>query len=137
MKDHSVSVDQARYDTYIVAKYMDTVTVKTSTKFYKTIFPYNMIFTKDDVSTSDEKVDNLTRGFNIHYRSCIVPLIYLLSTRVDSIFAVHKLGKISSNIGKVHFEGLLHLLSYIRENKTLGLKYYVDMKDAPLSDLLR
>ena len=26
---------------------------------------------------------------------------------------------------------------YIRDNKTLGLKYSADMKDAPLSDLLR
>ena len=32
MKDHSISVDQARYATSIVAKYLDTVTVKASTK---------------------------------------------------------------------------------------------------------
>ena len=25
---------------------------------------------------------------------------------------------------------------YIKENKTLGLKYYADMNDAPVSDLL-
>ena len=46
LKDHSISVDQARYSTSIVAKYLDTVTVKTSTKFYKTTFPADMIFTK-------------------------------------------------------------------------------------------
>ena len=34
MKDHSISVYQDRYDTSIVAKYMYTATVKTSTKFY-------------------------------------------------------------------------------------------------------
>ena len=33
MKDHSISVDQARYDTSIIAKYLDTATVKASTKF--------------------------------------------------------------------------------------------------------
>ena len=43
----------------------------------------------------------------------------------------------SSNPGKVHFEGLVHLLRYIRENETLGLNYYVDMNDALVSDLLR
>ena len=32
---------------------------------------------------------------------------------------------------------MVHLLRYIRDNKTLGLKYYDDMKYAPLSDLLR
>ena len=29
------------------------------------------------------------------------------------------------------------MLIYIRENKTLGLKYYADMKYATLSDLFR
>ena len=33
MKGRSISVDQARYATSIVDKYLDTVTVKTSTKF--------------------------------------------------------------------------------------------------------
>ena len=61
----------------------------------------------------------------------------MLSTRVDFIFAAHKLAKFSSDPGKVHFEELVYLLIYIRYNKTLVLKYYVDMKDAPLFDLLR
>ena len=46
MKNHSISVDQARFTTYIVAKYLDTATVKVSTKFYKTTLPADMIFTK-------------------------------------------------------------------------------------------
>ena len=89
MKDHSVSVDQARYDTPVVAKYLDTATVKASTKFYRTTLPYGIIFTKADTSTSGEKVDKLTRDFNIHCRACIGSFIYLLSTRVDLIFSVH------------------------------------------------
>ena len=32
---------------------------------------------------------------------------------------------------------MVPLLGYISYNKTLGLKYYADMNDAPLSDLLR
>ena len=36
----------------------------------------------------------------------------------------------------VNFEGLVHLLRCIRDNKTLGLEYYSDMNDAPVSDLL-
>ena len=82
---------------------MDTATVKSSKKFYKTTLPSEMIFTKEDVSTSDEQVESLTREYNIHYRACIVSLIYLLSTRVDLSFAVHKLAKFSANPGKVHF----------------------------------
>ena len=110
LKDHSISMDQARYATYIVAKYLDTVTVKISNNFYKRTLPYDMIFIKEDVSTSDEQVEKLTREYNIHYRVCIGSLIYLLSARVDLSFSVHKLAKFSANPGKVHFEGLVHLL---------------------------
>ena len=56
IKDHFISVGQARYATSIVTKSLDTVTVKVSTKFYKTTFPSDMIFIKEDVSTSDEQV---------------------------------------------------------------------------------
>ena len=110
MKDHSISVDQDRYATSIVAKYLDTATVKVSNKFHKTTSPADVIFTKEDVSTSDEQVDKLTREYNIQYRACIGYFIYLLSTRVDLSFAVHKLEKFSANPGKLHFEGLVHLL---------------------------
>ena len=137
MKDHFISVDQARYDTFIVAKYLDNDTANTTKSSYTTNLTSDTIFTRDDACTSDEKVDRLTRELNIHYRACIWSLIYLLSTRVDLSFAVHKLAKFSSNPGKVTFEGLVHLLRYIIDNNTLGLKYYADRKDAPLSELLR
>ena len=44
MKDHFVSVYQARYVTSVVAKYLDTATVRRSKLFYKTTFPYYIIF---------------------------------------------------------------------------------------------
>ena len=66
LKDNSISVDQARYATSIVAKYFDTATVNVSNNFYKTTLPSDMIFTKEYVSTSDEQVENLTREYNIH-----------------------------------------------------------------------
>ena len=104
MRDRSIYMDQARYATSIVEKYLDTATVKEIKRFYKTIFPADMLFTKEDVSTSDEQVEKLTREFSIHYRACIGSLIYLLSTRVDLSFSVHKLAKFSANPGKVNFE---------------------------------
>ena len=61
LMDHYISVDQDRYATSIVEKYLDTDTVKTSNKFYNTTFPADMIFRKEDVSTSDEQVQKLTR----------------------------------------------------------------------------
>ena len=64
-------------------------------------------------------------------------LIYIFSSRVDLCFAVHKLGKFLSNPCKVHLEGLIHLLKYIRDNKNLGLKYYANIYDENISELLR
>ena len=61
---NSISVDQARYATYIVVKYFYTATVKLSNKFYKTTLPSYMIFTKEDFFTSDEQVERLTREYN-------------------------------------------------------------------------
>ena len=86
-----MSIYQARYATNIVVKYLDTTTVKASTKFYKTTFPSDMIFSKADASTSDEQVEKLTREFNTHYRTYIGSLMYFLSKRVDLSFAVQKL----------------------------------------------
>ena len=71
IKDHSISVDKARYATSIVAKYLDTDTVNTSTHLYKTTLPSDMIFIKSDSSTSDEQVEKLNSEFNIHYIACI------------------------------------------------------------------
>ena len=109
MKDHSIYVDQARYSTSIFEKYFYTAIVKASKKFYMTTLPYDMIFAKADAPTIDEQVEKLTREFNIHYRARIDSLIYLLSTRVDLSFALHKLVKISANPDKVHFELLVHI----------------------------
>ena len=67
----------------------------------------------------------------------MVSFVYLMSTRVDFYFVVHKLEKFSSNPGKLHFEGLVHLLIYIMYNNYFGLIYYAKIEDAPLSDLLR
>ena len=55
---------------------------------------------------------------------------------MDLSFAVHKLASFSENPGKVHFEGLVYLLIYIKDNKTQGLKYYSDMNGEPVTDLL-
>ena len=136
MRDHSISVDQDRYATSIVVKYLDTATVKSITKFFKTNFPSYMIFTKADAYTSDEQVDKLTRQFNIHYRACIGSLVDLLSTIVDFSFAVHKLEKFSSKPGKIHFGVLVNILRCIMYNKTLVLKYYADINDTPVYDPL-
>ena len=50
---------------------------------------------------------------------------------------MHKLAQFLANPGKVQFGGLVHILIYIRDNKYLVLRYYANMNDAPVTDLLR
>ena len=47
------------------------------------------------------------------------------------------MSKTPANTGKVNFEGLVYLLRYIRDNKTLGLKYHAYLNDALVTDPLR
>ena len=56
MRDHSISIDQARYATSIMAKYFYVATIKISKFFYKTTLPSDMIFIKANASTSDDQV---------------------------------------------------------------------------------
>ena len=97
-----------------------TATTKENSYFHKTNLTHDMIFTKEDASTRDEKVGLLSIEYNIQYRYCVVSLIYLLSKRVDLYFTVHNLEKFSSNPGKINFEGLVNLLRYISK-KIIGL----------------
>ena len=60
IKEHSISVAQDIFSPSVVSKYLDTATVKESTKFYNPTFPSDMIFTKDDASISDEQVEKLS-----------------------------------------------------------------------------
>ena len=66
--------------------------------------------------------------------------------RFINLFIVYKSGleffsiqvrKVSANPGKLHFEVFINILRYIRDNNTLVLKYYADVNDAPVADLLR
>ena len=80
---HYVSLDQARYATSVFATYLDTSTIKENSRFHKTTLTPDMIFTKEYSYTIDEQVEVITREYNIHYRTCMGTLIYILSTTVD------------------------------------------------------
>ena len=51
--EHSISVDQARYYSSVVEKYIVTDTIKENSNYHKTTLTHDMIFTKEDASTSD------------------------------------------------------------------------------------
>ena len=61
LEDHSISVDQARCDSSIVEKYLDSATIKETSKLYKTTLTHDMIFNNEDTSTSNIQVEVLSR----------------------------------------------------------------------------
>ena len=137
LKDYYISVDQARYYTSVVSNYIDTATIKENFKFYRTTLPHDMTFTKYDTYTSDEQVEVFSREYKIYYRACVGSLVYQFIYKSGFIFWSTQDGKVSSNTSKVNFEGLVHLLKYIRDNKNLELKYYSRIYDAHISENLR
>ena len=64
-------MDQARYATSVVAKYLDPATTKYNPKFHNNTLPHDMIFNKEEASTSAEQVETLPREYNVHYRYCV------------------------------------------------------------------
>ena len=82
MKGRSIFVDQARYATFIVAKYLDTATVNASTKFYNTTFPPDMILTKYDTSTSTRYIFEFNTSLPSHRHrilSVVVKILLILN----------------------------------------------------------
>ena len=72
LKEHSISVDQDIYATYAVENYLDTAKIKENSKFHKTTLPHGMVFTKEDASNSDEKLEVISIHFNIQYKACVL-----------------------------------------------------------------
>ena len=60
LKDHYISVYQARYDTSFVERYPDTLTIKYHSKFNNINLTHDMIFNREDTYTGDEQVEVLS-----------------------------------------------------------------------------
>jgi hypothetical protein len=63
-------------------------------------------------------------------------LIYLGMTRVDIMYAINKLAKFTHKPGKMHFDALIHLLWYLRDHPQVGIRFYSDYLNAPMTKAL-
>jgi hypothetical protein len=78
----------------------------------------------------------LETKYNMDYASCISSLIYLSMTCCDTVFTINKLAKYSKHPGRNHFEALFHLLRYLRDHPSYGLRFYSDFSLSPNSKML-
>jgi hypothetical protein len=129
-------LDQSRYCAAIVKKYLDVAGAPKVDSIHNTPLPLDFMPTSDDCSPNEEAAKLLEQEYNVDFASCVGSLIYLGMTRCDIVYAVNKLAKFTRLPGRVHFDVLLHLLRYLRDNALLGIRFYSDLFRAPLIQML-
>jgi transposase InsO family protein len=136
LANYDIELDQSRYCAAIVKKYLDAAGAPKVDRVHNTPLPLDFVPTSDDCSASEEAVKLLEQEYNIDFASCVGSLIYLGMTRCDIVYATNKLAKFTRLPGRVHFDVLLHLLRYLRDNALLGIRFYSDLFRAPLMKML-
>jgi hypothetical protein len=126
LASHDIILDQTRYCKSVVKKYLDSVGCKNVSRKHTSPLPCEFIPTSEDCSETEEKAATLMDEYKLDYASCIGSLIYLSQTRSDIIFAVNKLARYMQKPGKVHFEALIHLICYLRDNNNFGVRFFSD-----------
>ncbi len=128
-----IELDQSCYCKSIIKKYLDTAGSKKITHHHSTPLAFDFVPTIEDCIIDEDASKILERKYNIDYASCIGSLIYLAMTRCGITFAVNKLAKFSKRPGKVHFEAMLHVLWYLRDNCLVGIKFYSNTMESPIT----
>jgi len=136
LANFDIELDQSRYCAAIVKKYLDVAGAPKVDRVHSTPLPLEFIPTSDDCSTDETAAKILESEYNLD-SSCIGSLIYLRMTRCDIVHAVNKLAKYTRMPGRNHFEALLHVLRYLRDNALLGIRFYSELSQAPLIATLK
>lgn len=136
LSNFDIEIDQSRYCMAIIKKYLETAGAKKVPNQHSTPLALDFVPTSEDCSVDENASKLLEQEYNFEYASCIGSLIYLAMTRCDITFAVNKLAKFSERPGKKHFEAILHVLRYLRDNTFIGLKFYSNASEAPITHML-
>ncbi len=108
----NIELDQSRYCRSSVKKYLDMAGAKKVSSHHSTPLALDLIPTSEDGS------------------------IDLAMTRCDVTFAVSKSAKFSKRPGKPHFEAMLHVVRYLCNNSFIGIMFYSNMMEAPITRML-
>jgi len=136
LANYDIELDQSRYCAAIVKKYLDVAGAPKVDRIHNTPLPLDFVPTSDDCSPNEEAAKLLEQEYNVDFASCVGSLIYLGMTCCDIVYAVNKLAKFTRLPGRVHFDVLLHLLCYLRDNALLGIRFNSDLFRAPLIQML-
>ena len=74
----------------------------------------------------------------MNYRSIIGALLYVsCCTRPDITYAVNKLAKFANSPGITHFRAILHLIGFLKNTSSKGIKFNADITYSPIYKMLR
>ena len=132
-----IILDQTRYCKSIIKKYLDSVGCKNVTRKHTIPLPTEFVATSEDCSKSEEIAAELVEEYKFDYASCIGSMIYLSQTRTNIIYAVNKLARYMRKPGKIHFDALVHLLRYLRDNNNFGVRFFSNYSTSPLYQHLK
>ena len=131
-----IELDQHRYCKSIVQKYLSQAGCKKVSHHHTTPLPADFVPSMDDCSIDESTAKMLEQEYNLDFSSCVGSLIYLAMTRCDICYAVNKLAKFTRHPGRVHFNALIHVLRYLRDNSLLGIRFYSEPAQSPLMSMI-
>jgi len=132
LASYDIILDQTRYCEAVIKKYLDSVGCRNITRKHTIPLPTDFVATSEDCSKSEEKAAILSKEYKLDYASCIGSLIYVSQARTDILFAVNKLARYMRKPGKVHYDALVHLLRFLRDNNNYGVRFFADYTTSPL-----
>jgi hypothetical protein len=107
-----ISISKNQYIQNFIDKYSHFVT---HIKYRSTPMENGLKLSRDDCPQSDIEKENMKK---YPYREIIGSLNYLVSTiRPDISFSVNYLARFMDNPGIIHWNNLLNIIAYIRDNK--------------------
>jgi len=137
LANFDIELDQSRYCAPVVKKYLEIAGAPKVIRAHNTPFALDFIPTTDNCSKDKDTANELEDQYNIDFASCVGSFIYLGMTHCDIVYVVNKLAKFTRKPGVKHFEALLHVLRYLRDNMLLGIKFYSDCSRSPLITMLQ
>jgi hypothetical protein len=139
-KDKNITIDQRRYALSIFQRYLPNapaIPSKEDIIKYVSPLPYKFKWTSDDCSSTLEDIKDLEREYGFIMRAVVGSLNYLANTACEELYAIRKACKYMHSPGRPHFKAIVHLLHHLRCHPPKALKYYHNVYQSPLYELLK
>ena len=136
-EDFSSSIDQYRYTKTLLKKYCPDDAPFGTPQYRTTPAPSTYVYSKEHRPSEEQSKILAEKYRGLDFRSAVCSLLYLaLGTRGDVLFIVNKLAKACTAPGDEDFKALLWLFGYLRAEPAWGTRFYSDVAESPVSEIL-